>query len=206
MGTSAQTAGKLLQTAVELGSAGDHVDCNSTAVVAAGSKTVSIETDGTDLVANGYKDGYMWINDGTGEGQLLSIKSHPAHDHSDDFSCEFTLYDPVVTALAAGTSTMISIMPNKFNKLVLAATTETGASVGVTPRDISASNYFWVQTAGPACIWAKGTLVIGNGVVRDVNEAGSVAPATDNVLELLGSVMRVNVTDDYALIDLRIEG
>ena len=71
----------------------------ATAAVAAGETAISVETGGTDITLNQYADGYLWVNDVAGEGQMLRVKSHPAHDHSADPSVEITCYDDLKTAL-----------------------------------------------------------------------------------------------------------
>ena len=71
------------------------------AITTSETTVISIETVGTDLTANQYQEGYLYVNDGTGQGQSWKVKSHPAHDHSDDASCEITVYGKVSTALVA---------------------------------------------------------------------------------------------------------
>ncbi len=203
IGGSGITAGKLCQAAVHQGA--DHHDMSLTAAVAAGSYTVSIETAGTDLTKDQYAGGYLWVNDGTGEGQLFKIKSHAAHDHSEDPTCVFTLYDPVETALAASGTSLVTIHQNKQYKVVIAAHAETAALVGATVIPMDADNYGWLQTRGPAALWTLGTVVVGNNVTRaTATSNGPVQAAGDDVSVVVGEVMVVNVTTDYSLIDMRL--
>ena len=97
-----------------------HTNClvtNADAVAgsyshAAGSTTISIETAGdTDLTANLYAEGYLLVNDAQGEGQMLRVKSHPAHDHGDDPSVVITTYDPLSTAVVKNASQLIKLKP-----------------------------------------------------------------------------------------------
>jgi hypothetical protein len=207
MGSGAVTAGKVLQQAAELGSAGDHQDLAMAAgtTAAAGVTVVSIDTAGTDLTANQYAEGYLYVNDGTGEGQCLRIKSHPAHDHSDDATVVITLHDKIVTALNVSNS-KITISQNPYGGLIVAPHTETGAAVGVTTIDMTAAYYGWFQTGGPAAVLTSGTLVIGNNACRALATTdGAVLPNPGDVNPVLGWVMVVNVTTDYSLIYLTIE-
>jgi ligand-binding sensor domain-containing protein len=80
----------------------------ATAAVAAGETAISVETGGTDLTLNQYADGYLWVNDVNGEGQMLRVKSNPAHDHSSDPSVVITCYDDLATALT--TSSQLSLI------------------------------------------------------------------------------------------------
>jgi hypothetical protein len=207
MGASV-TAGKLVQAAVHQGA--DHLDMDITTgdVPAIGDYRISLETNGTDLTKDQYADGYIYVNDGTGEGQLMKIKSHAAHSHSGDPTCVFTLYDPVTVALVAGGTSKVTIHQNKHYKVVLATHAETSALVGVTVRNSTDDNFAWLQVSGPAAVLTRGTVVVGNNVIRavaSVNGAVQADPANIGaVATSVGEVMVVNVDTDYSLIDLRI--
>ena len=101
IGGTAVTAGKLLQHKAIVS---DHANMTATAAVAAGETAISVETGGTDLTLNQYADGYLWVNDVNGEGQMLRVKSNPAHDHSSDPSVVITCYDDLATALTGSTT------------------------------------------------------------------------------------------------------
>ena len=199
-GGVALTAGKLVQTAV--GTAADHQDLAPTAAVAAGEYEISVETAGTDLTLNQYAGGYLYVNDGDGEGQCLKIKSNPVHDHSDDPSVVITCHDALATAIA--TSSKVSLMSDPWSGLVVAPAAETGAAMGCPLVDMAASAYGWFQTYGPAAVLTVGTVVLGHNVVRSATVAGGVAPATSDILDIVGTCMLVDVTTDYSLIKLNI--
>ena len=199
-GGVALTAGKLVQTIV--GTKADHQDLAPTAAVAAGEYEISVETAGTDLTLNQYAGGYLYVNDGAGEGQCLKIKSNPVHDHSDDPSVVITCHDALATAIA--TSSKVSLMSDPWSGLVVAPAAETGAAMGVPVVDMAASAYGWFQTHGPAAVLTVGTIVLGHNVVRSATVAGGVAPATSDILDIVGTCMLVDVTTDYSLIKLNI--
>jgi len=199
-GGVALTAGKLVQTAV--GTKADHQDLAPTAAVAAGEYEISVETAGTDLTLNQYAGGYLYVNDGAGEGQCLKIKSNPVHDHSDDPSVVITCHDALATAIA--TSSKVSLMSDPWSGLVVAPAAETGAAMGVPVVDMALSAYGWFQTYGPAAVLTVGTVVLGHNVVRSATVAGGVAPATSDILDIVGTTMLVDVTTDYSLIKLNI--
>jgi len=199
-GGVALTAGKLVQTIV--GTKADHQDLAPTAAVAAGEYEISVETAGTDLTLNQYAGGYLYVNDGDGEGQCLKIKSNPVHDHSDDPSVVITCHDALATAIA--TSSKVSLMSDPWSGLVVAPAAETGAVMGVPVVDMALSAYGWFQTYGPAAVLTVGTVVLGHNVVRSATVAGGVAPATSDILDIVGTCMLVDVTTDYSLIKLNI--
>ena len=199
-GGVALTAGKLVQTIV--GTKADHQDLAPTAAVAAGEYEISVETAGTDLTLNQYAGGYLYVNDAAGEGQCMKIKSNPVHDHSDDPSVVITCHDALATAIT--TSSKVSLMSDPWSGLVVAPATETGAVMGCPVVDMALSAYGWSQTYGPAAVLTVGTVVLGHNVVRSATVAGGVAPATSDILDIVGTCMLVDVTTDYSLIKLNI--
>jgi len=199
-GGVALTAGKLVQTYVA--TAADHQDLAPTAAVAAGEYEISVETAGTDLTLNQYAGGYLYVNDAAGEGQCLKIKSNPVHDHSDDPSVVITCHDALATALT--TSSKVSLIQDPWSAVLVAPAAETGAVMGCPIVDMAASAYGWFQTYGPAAVLTVGTVVLGHNVVRSATVAGGVAPATSDILDIVGTCMLVDVTTDYSLIKLNI--
>jgi len=199
-GGVALTAGKLVQTYVA--TAADHQDLAPTAAVAAGEYAISVETAGTDLTLNQYAGGYLYVNDAAGEGQCLKIASNPVHDHSDDPSVIITCYDALATALT--TSSKVSLIQDPWSAVLVAPAAETGAVMGCPIVDMAASAYGWFQTYGPAAVLTVGTIVLGHNVVRSATVAGGVAPATSDILDIVGTCMLVDVTTDYSLIKLNI--
>ena len=199
-GGVALTAGKLVQTYVA--TAADHQDLAPTAAVAAGEYEISVETAGTDLTLNQYAGGYLYVNDADGEGQCMKIKSNPVHDHSDDPSVVITCHDALATAIT--TSSKVSLIQDPWSAVLVAPAAETGAVMGCPIVDMAASAYGWFQTYGPAAVLTVGTIVLGHNVVRSATVAGGVAPATSDILDIVGTCMLVDVTTDYSLIKLNI--
>ena len=199
MGSAAVTAGKCITHAASIA---HHFDLAPTADVAAGETAISVETAGdTDITLNQYAGGYLYINDGAGEGQMLRIRSNPAHDHSSDPSIVITTYDDLATAITASSSTRITLIADPLSALIVQAATTTGATMGVTVVDMAASHFGWMAVSGPQAVLTSGTLVVGNHAVP-LGAAGAVGPAAGDVIQVVGTVMIVNVTTDYSLINL----
>ena len=203
----AVTAGKLLQQKASI--IAHHSQMTATAAVSADSDAtttdISVETQGdTDITANQYQDGYLWVNDVTGEGQSWRIKSHPAHDHSDDASIVITVYGGVATALA--TASQLGICINVYKDVVVAPAAETGAVVGATNIDMTDDYYGWIQVYGPKAMLAGETLVLGHRICRSDADAGAVMPDNgDDLTPVLGQVMTSSVVDtEYSLCHLNI--
>ena len=197
MGSGAVTAGKCVTHAA---SVAHHFDMAITADVAAGETAISVETGGTDLTEDQYANGYLYVNDATGEGQMLRVKSHPAHDHSADPSVVITCYDDLKTALESD-DTKVTLIADPLSALIGQAATTTGATMGVTVIDMTANYYGWFAVSGPATVLTSGTLVVGNHAVP-LGATGAVGPAAGDVIQVIGTVMVVNVTTDYSLINL----
>ena len=199
MAATAVTAGKCVTHAASIA---HHFDLAPTADVAAGETAISVETAGdTDITLNQYAGGYLYINDGAGEGQMLRIRSNPAHDHSSDPSIIITTYDDLATAITASSSTRITLIADPLSALIVQAATTTGATMGVTVVDMAASHFGWMAVSGPQAVLTSGTLVVGNHAVP-LGAAGAVGPAAGDVIQVVGTVMIVNVTTDYSLINL----
>ena len=199
IGGTAVTAGKLLQQPAVVS---DHANMAATAAVAAGETAISVETGGTDITLNQYANGYLWVNDVNGEGQMLRVKSNPAHDHSADPSIVITCYDALATALT--TNSQLTLLADPSNDLIVAPAAETGALMGATVIDLTADYFGWAVISGPAALLTVGTLVVGNAAVRSGGTAGGVAPATDNVLMEVGDVMAVSANTEYSLINMNL--
>lgn len=192
----AVTAGKCVTHAASIA---HHFDLTPTAGVAAGETAISVETAGTDITLNQYAGGYLYVNDAAGEGQMLRIESNPAHDHSEDPSIIITCYDDLATAIT--TSSRITLIPDPRSAQIVQAATTTGATLGVTVVDMAASAYGWFAVSGPQAVLTSGTLVVGNHAVP-LGASGAVGPAAGDVIQVIGTVMIVNVTTDYSLINL----
>jgi hypothetical protein len=197
IGGVAVTAGKTLQASAAVA---NHRDVAVQAAAAAAATAVSVTLGATAATEDQYAEGYLHINDVAGQGQLLRIKSHPAIGSA--AAGIITLYDPIVTALT--TSSKADLIACGFNDLVVAPAAETGPVVGVTAMDMTEDYFGWVQVAGPCSVLTVGTIVLGEHAVRSGGTDGGVAPATNDLLENLGSVMVVNDTADNSVIWLKL--
>ena len=212
MGASGVTAGLLVQGKA-IHHATNHINMAITANVAAGARVISVETGGGNFSKDLYAEGWLWVNDGVGEGQAWKVRSNPAHVHASDPSVEVTLYDPVVTAITqAGTE--VSIIENKYKGVVVGdgATARGNMSLGFTVIDMTADYFGWILVSGPGCALTSGAIVRGDIVVATTGggTAGAViAKGADaapvRVQPDVGIVLQVNATTDYSLVDVMIE-
>ena len=175
-------------------------------VPAAGAVTVTPTLGATAVTLNEYRDGFFIQDAGaTGAGYLNKILSHPAADAS--AAVVLTLVDPIVVAIpAAGTA---SILRSPYSEPIQAvASTPTAKIMGVAQSVITAAQFGWVQTHGPASVLTAGTVLVQNPVTGTTGTAGACGPVTvADVLKetIIGFVLSVGASATWSTIDLTIE-
>lgn len=153
----------------------NHEDIAFATAGSIGDTVHSITVGATAVAANEYVGGYMVIIDDTGEGYSHLIT---AHDASSAGSENINVYTKPGLQVATTTSTTVTLVRNPYRAVVIATGgTQTDVPVGVTPRAITASNYFWLQTGGIASILTSGTNTATAGEPITIGEAtnGSVS-------------------------------
>ena len=126
----AQTAGAICQSAV--GVANHDMDL-ATNTASAGDKSVTVTVGGTAATEDQYKDGYLYVNDGTGEGHIYKIRQHDAIDSSG--SGAINLYDGDAIAVGFAAATIVGLAKNPYKDFVVYPTTATGHAVGVAATE-----------------------------------------------------------------------
>ena len=177
VGGTAIASGRLVQPVAA--TAAHDMDLAWSAGAAAGGTTI---TTGTSLTVtlNQYKEGWLYTNDGAGEGQIYPIKSNTAV--SGAAGCVFTIdeEDGFVIALTA-TSSLFGVMPNLYKDTIVQPTTITQAAVGVSPTTMTADYYGWLQTWGPCALLNTGTTwVIGDQLASGETGAAGAAILLDS--------------------------
>jgi len=111
-------------------------------------------TSGTSLTTtkDQYKDGYLYFNDGPGQGETYKVKSNTAVSGATGLSITIDEPDGLRTALT--TSSLFGLMysPYKDIKIIDGDGTMTTGVVGVTVIPVTADYFCWVQTAGPCSV------------------------------------------------------
>lgn len=181
------------------------------ATAASGVTSLTVTLGATAATANQYKDGYIYLNDGTGagEGHVYKIKSNAAGSSSG--TCVITLEedDPTVTAVTNGT-TLVGLAVNPYSNVIISPPTVSNVAVGVAPRALTTEYYGWLQTWGPASVLANAAGVIGQHVrVGGASTAGGTEDmdfdGTGENEQIVGTQMLIaSVATDYALVNLTI--
>ena len=200
----AQTAGAICQSPV--GIANHDMDL-ATNTASSGDKSVTVTVGGTAVTANQYADGYLYVNDGTGEGHIYKIRQHDAISSSG--SGAINLYDGDAIATGFVAATIGGLAKNPYKDFIVYPTTATGHAVGVAATDFDDDDYGWLQTWGPAAVLCDVAFVIGNHVRVSDGTAGSGEPldrdASNENDEVIGVASVIApVTTDYGFVNLTI--
>ena len=207
-GSTALAAGKLNVSSAPSATSTDETVATSAAV---GDYSLSV-TFGGAKTANLYADGYLWINDDTGEGHVYRVKNHAAGTTA----VVINLEDPIRVAVTAGSGTA-SCYPNPQDGVVVlpaATAAAVGAPAGFAPTVVTASYYFWHLVKGPTAALVSGTVVLGNEVYGDFTAStgveGAVIPGSTLAMQIIGGCVGVclvvNATTEYSFINARISG
>lgn len=129
-------------------------------------------------------------------------------DASDDTLLTLRLLEPIRTAWT--TSTVISIVKNRWNEVDVAATTAVGVPAGVPLIAVTANYYCWVQTKGYCAMLvdASDTIVKGEpaGKPGTNGTAGAVGlVANDGTDVVYGTCVYEASAGAPAIIDLKID-
>jgi hypothetical protein len=202
--------GKLYQNAALVA---NHQNLDVTAVQAYSNNgnvpaKVTVTLGNTAATANQYAGGYLAVVDGTGEGQILKIASHPAADAS--ASLVVTLEDGPLTALSASDSEA-SLLPATGNGLVIAPTTLTNSIFGLSLYVVAAGSYGFFLTRGVGNALGDATApAAGTPISPSTATAGAIgsqAYATNIVTtQCVGSASILAVSGEYRPVSINISG
>ena len=199
-------AGRLVQAPAT--DAADDMDLAWSAGAAVGGTTITTGTSLT-ITKDQYKEGWLYTNDGAGEGQIYPIKSNTAV--SGAAGCVFTIDDEDGFAIAlTATTSLFGVVYNLYDGVLVQPTTITNAAVGVSTTTVTASYYTWLQTWGPCALLDTGaSWVVGDQLASAETGAAGAAilldssGAPDN--QSIGySMYIVPVTTDFGFVNLTI--
>lgn len=148
-GVGALAAGKTVQSVIVATERDASV--NGGAIVASGATSFTITSVGI-ITENQFAEGFAHIPLGDGLGLQYKIKSNTAVGAGEE--CTITLYDPIVTALAATTDVILSSSPYKD---VILAADDLSFIPGVPTIPVTANYYFWCQSGGVGMLLHNGS-------------------------------------------------
>ncbi len=204
----------------------NHQDCATTAFVAQSANgnvpaSVTVTLGNTLVTANQYAQGYLIVNSGTGIGQTLKIKSHPAA--AGLAAVVITLEDnPGVALVAANSKVCLRLNPNGTQNgtdfrtsgvIVTDHSAPTGQILGVALYPIAATStsvlsYGLIQTRGlVACLNDATTTVGASGgldVMPSSNTDGAVMTYVVATGSRVGTSTQTGVTTEARQITLQL--
>ncbi len=163
---------------------------------------------GTAATKDQYKDGWLTVNDGLGEGRTYPIEGHEAQaTTTGDLIVDLAEQIDTVSAISASN---IDLTYNLYDELRVADTNQTFVPVGVPicVGGLGAAEYGYVQTWGPCAVFhdeapaALGedmTLGAGTGAGQVEGKDGAAEPfvGTDGPTTA--------VADEYQLMYLKLD-
>lgn len=157
------------QVAMEsAGTANHDMDLAIAAAAAIGDGSITVTLGGTLASLDQYKDGYIYINDGAGEGHTYHIQGHAAAAASGSLAVR--LGDDTVREALTTAASLAGLYKNPYMHVELYDGSDIdGIVAGVAPAEIADNSYFWCQTWGPAAVLSGGVVpVIGKTVQTDI--------------------------------------
>jgi hypothetical protein len=178
---------------------------STTSPVLAGSTSVDV-TCASSAAANQYAEGYLCVATGVGMGYLYTIDKHAAV--STGAVGKFFLHAEESLQVTITTSATVTLLLNKYAGVLLSpANTALGIIVGVATYIITAAQYGWVQTWGPALVFCGGGGTLGAPLLGTATSGGRVSLVTAATLltqRIIGFAAQTMVEAQYVVIDLTI--
>lgn len=188
-GASALVVGNVIQASAQLT---NHQQMTPSAA-AIGATSISVTPGATAGAADLYAGGWAIIDTTPGLGYAYPVQSHLAISSSTAFTINLDPNFPIEVALT--TDSRVSLQANPYKNVIQSpVTTLTGAVVGVAIYPIAASEYGWIQTAGPGAVLVAGTPGVGLAVVVPATAAGAVVvDGAASATKVVGSMMVTGV-------------
>lgn len=182
------------------------VDANVTNVTAAaaaaiGATSVTLDAGGA-ITADTYADGYLTVNDATGEGISYLVDSHTGTSGAAELTVE--LADPIKVALVLDTSE-VSLTQNPWSGVVISVADQADMPVGVPNVSITNAYYGWVQTRGVCSVLADEAITAGLAVTTGSSTVGAVEALDAAGEPQVGVALVAGVDTEYREVYLTID-
>jgi hypothetical protein len=174
------------------------------AAAAIGDRRIVATLGASAAAANLYAEGWAIIDTTPGLGDMYPISGHLAVASSGVITLDLPADSRVRVALT--TSSRVSLQRNPYAGVIQSpVTTLTGAVVGVCVYPITAAQYGWIQTHGPAAVLIAGTPGVGLAVVVPATAAGAVViDGAAAATKVVGSMMVTGVDGKVQAVLLNI--
>ena len=222
-GGTALSKGKLCSNALAEGDEYEDLTSQDAATTADDNITllVAYSTASVTCAADRFKEGYMYVNTGTGAGQVVQIAKNDAGGSSTGATVKiYFKEDEYLSAALDTSSSKIGLVKNLYDSVVVHSKCTNYAPgyvpVGIPPIEVTANYYFWLQTWGPAAVLEGANLSLGKkarigsstGADGEVRHFGVLTSGngTGAAVELpsIGIVIAGSTDTEYALVFLTL--
>ena len=181
-----------------------RVNLSFSVAPAVGDYEVSVIIGTGAATANDYKDGWLVVQDGTGQGRAYPIEGHDAITAST--AGKFKLKEAIDTAGALA-ETNVDLIKNMYNDIVVSVADQLDPAVGVNNVSITTLYYGWVQTYGACAVLMDEILAVGSAVTIGSSVVGAVEAYDYNSGETMVGMQgpQAGVDTEYQLVYLRLE-
>lgn len=174
----------------------------TTAAAAIGATQVTVTPGATAGNANIYAEGYLVVNDVTGQGNSYKVSGHAAITSSTAFVVN--LFDPIRVALDSTSQT--TLVHNAYNLHVEATVTTTRGS-GVSQATMAAGDFGWLQHQGVASVLIGSAATLGSPLSAEssgkVNDVADLYGASATNIVAWASI-QAGVATEYNPVYLQI--
>ncbi len=177
-----------------------RIDLSFSVAPAAGAREASVTIGTGAATADFFADGWLVVQDGTGEGRAYPIEGHDAISAST--AGVFKLKSAIDTAGATGQAN-VDLHRNIYAGAVISVADQADLPIGVPTVAITNAEYGWLQTYGPAAVLADEAIVAGGALTIGSSVAGAVELLDAAGEPLVGTVAGVAMIDtEYQMVDL----
>ena len=212
-GTNALVKAKLIGACLGTANWQTELQTYGTAFVL-GDKVVNVFVQDT-AAAHTFIDGYLTVEDGTGQDEMYLIKDNEIGvTATGGFTIKVHIADAggVRAVTLATTGTEITLTKNKYKDLLIVANNVVGVVIGVPLVAVPVDNFFWAQTRGPCPILADAseTIIVGDWLMASEATPGTVdildaSSAVDNHPVGVAMAALTATAAETVLVDLRLE-
>ena len=184
-----------------------HNSMNFAVAPAVGDKVVKVTLLGTALTANQYEDGWLTVNDGTGEGRTYPVEGNSAMATTTGTGVIY-LGEPIDTA-GAVSELNVDLNYNLYDELLPPAdNSQAYIPVGVPfcVGGLGAAEYGYVQTWGPCAVWRDDAETLGRNITLGATTGTGQVEEFNNVAEpLIGTGgPTLGVATEYQMMNLKL--
>lgn len=187
----------------------NHNNLSFATAPAVGDFDVSVTLGGTAATANQYKDGWLVVQDGTGEGRAYRIEGHAAQSTTTG-NLTVRLAEPIDTAGAVSESN-VDLSYNLYDELLPPADNGQAyipVGVPICVGGLGASEYGYLQTWGACSVWQdEATANLGEDLTWGAGTGTGQVEGRDAVTEpFIGTIgPQTAVATEYQLVYLKLD-